>query len=108
MRVSFSDPPVLGHDERQSLFVNVDHAEGGRLVSLTLVVNGEEHHLVPREAVPLLLGNLQDQRDQFLLVLLCSTQDKEGLDGWSFDSRKSWYHQLLTEIDGNFIANDAS
>jgi len=63
--------PLCWHDWRQSLFVNVDHAEGCRLVGLTLVVYGEQHHLVTREAVPLLLGHLQDQRDQLLLVLLC-------------------------------------
>lgn len=46
-----------------SLFVDVDHAEGCRLVSSSLVLNSKDHHFVPWEAVALLLGDLQYQGD---------------------------------------------
>ena len=53
-----------------SLFVYVDHAEGCRLVSPSLVLNSEYHHFVTREAVALFFGDLQDQGDQLIHVLL--------------------------------------
>lgn len=52
-----------------SLLVDVDHAECGSLVGLALVVDSEEHHFVPWEAVPLLLCHFQDEGDQLFLVL---------------------------------------
>ena len=53
-----------------SLFIDVDHAEGCGLVGPSLVLNGEDHHFVTREAVTLLLGHLQYQGDQLIHVLL--------------------------------------
>ncbi len=60
-----------------SIVINVNHAEGGGLIWLALVLNSEDHHFVVGEAVGLLFGHLQDQRDQLVHVLLWTREKRK-------------------------------
>ena len=62
--------------ELKSLFINVNHAEGGRLILLSLVFHSEDHHFVSWEAVALLLGDLQYERDELLHMLLYINEEQ--------------------------------
>ena len=42
-----------------SFLVDVNHAEGSRLILLAFVFDSEDHNFVSREAVTLLFGHLQ-------------------------------------------------
>ena len=54
-----------------SLFIDVNHAERCCLIGLALVLDGEDHDFIAGEAVGLLFGDLEDERNQLLHVLLC-------------------------------------
>ena len=53
-----------------SLLIDVNHAEGGGFIGFALVLDGEDHDFVAGEAVGLLLGHFENERDQLLHVLL--------------------------------------
>ena len=60
-----------------SLLIDVNHAECGSFVGFALVFDGEDHDLVAGEAVGLLLGHFENERDQLLHVLLYREEGKK-------------------------------
>ena len=58
----------------RSFLIDIQHAEGSRFIALSFIFDREDHDLVAGEAVALLLGDLQDQGHQLILVLLYKLQ----------------------------------
>ena len=92
--------PVLVSHSGQSLLVDVNHAEGCRLIWLALVLDGEDHNFVAWEAVSLLLCDLQYKRNK-LLHMLIYNKTKYRLNNES-------KFLILTKVAWNFIAENTS